>query len=97
MLAMYQASIQATTFKTAMTYEILLIVVIGGIGSVTGSVIAAFLFVGSSEWWLRFLDNATVLPNFNDKLLLAIVFAVVVAGIVFLVVYKQNKAQKSPP
>jgi branched-chain amino acid transport system permease protein len=94
MLAMYQASIQATIFKAAMTYEILLIVVLGGIGSISGSIIAAFLFVGSSEWWLRFLDNTTVLPNFNAKLLLAIIFAAVVVGVVSLVAYKQNKAQK---
>ena len=33
LLAMYQTTIQAAAFKTAMTYEILLIVVIGGIGS----------------------------------------------------------------
>lgn len=94
LLAMYQASVQATIFKAAMTYEILLIVVLGGIGSISGSIIAAFLFVGSSEWWLRFLDNTTVLPNFNAKLLLAIIFAAVVAGVVFLVAYRQNKAQK---
>ena len=56
LLAMYQTTVQAAPFKTAMTYEILLIVVIGGIGSVTGSCISAFLFVGASEWWLRFLD-----------------------------------------
>ena len=37
MLAMYQASVQATTFKSSMTYEILLIVVIGGIGSAPSS------------------------------------------------------------
>ena len=97
MLAMYQASVQATIFKAAMTYEILLIVVLGGIGSISGSIIAAFLFVGSSEWWLRFLDNTTVLPNFNAKLLFAIIFAAIVVGIVFLVVYRQNKAQKSHP
>jgi len=95
LLAMYQASIQATIFKAAMTYEILLIVVLGGIGSISGSVIAAFLFVGSSEWWLRFLDNTTVLPSFSAKLLLAIIFAAVVVGVVSLVAYKQNKAQKS--
>ena len=59
MLAMYQASVQATTFKSSMTYEILLIVVIGGIGSVSGSIIASFLFIASSEWLLRFLDNET--------------------------------------
>ena len=57
MLAMYQTTVQAKSFTTAMTYEILLIVVIGGLGSVTGSVLASFLFVAASEWWLRFLDQ----------------------------------------
>ena len=33
-----------------MTYEILLIVVIGGIGSITGSVITSFLYIASVEW-----------------------------------------------
>lgn len=56
LLAMYQTTVQALAFKTAMTYEILLIVVIGGIGSITGSCLSAFIFVGASEWWLRFLD-----------------------------------------
>ena len=31
--------------------------VIGGIGSVSGSCIATFLYVAASEWWLRFLDS----------------------------------------
>ena len=43
-----------------MTYEILLIVVIGGIGSITGSVLSSFVFVAASEWWLRFLDQQQV-------------------------------------
>ena len=60
LLAMFQTSIQASQFKSAMTYEILLIVVIGGIGSISGSCIGAFLFIACSEWWLRFLDNPTV-------------------------------------
>ncbi|MDD6872819.1 MAG: branched-chain amino acid ABC transporter permease, partial [Clostridiales bacterium] len=38
LLAMYQGSLQANAFKSSMTYEILLIVVIGGMGSVSGSV-----------------------------------------------------------
>ena len=59
MLAMFQYTIQAAQFKTAMTYEILLIVVIGGIGSVTGSCIASFLFIACNEWWLRFLDESS--------------------------------------
>ncbi|MPM41261.1 hypothetical protein SDC9_87911 [bioreactor metagenome] len=89
MLAMFQASVQATAFKAAMTYEILLIVVIGGIGSVTGSVLGSFLFVGCSEWWLRFLDNETVLKNFSAKvrfcaLLAALIAVVVVLGLLRL-------------
>ncbi len=58
LLAMFQTTVAASQFKAAMTYEILLIVVIGGIGSVTGSVISSFLFIACSEWWLRFLDES---------------------------------------
>ena len=57
LLAMFQTAVQASTFTSVMTYEILLIVVIGGIGSVSGSCIAAFLYIACSEWWLRFLDD----------------------------------------
>lgn len=49
---MYMNSIQADTFKIAMAYDILLIVVIGGVGSVTGSVLGAFLVTMAKEWWL---------------------------------------------
>jgi len=58
LLAMFQYTVQAAQFKTAMTYEILLVVVIGGIGSVSGSCIASFLYIACSEWWLRFLDDS---------------------------------------
>ena len=63
LLAMYQTTVQANTFKSAMTYEILLIVVIGGIGSISGSCIGSFLFIACSEWWLRFLDNETTIET----------------------------------
>ncbi len=59
LLAMYQFTVKAATFKTAMTYEILLIVVIGGIGSISGSCIGSFLFIACNEWWLRFLDESS--------------------------------------
>jgi branched-chain amino acid transport system permease protein len=85
LLAMYQASVQATTFKAAMTYEILLIVVIGGIGSISGSCIASFLFVGCSEWWLRFLDNEMFIGTFKLPLLRS-GFRMVVFSIIIMVV-----------
>ena len=86
MLAMYQASVQATTFKSSMTYEILLIVVIGGIGSVSGSIIASFLFIASSEWLLRFLDNEAYIGAFKVPLLRngfrMVVFSVIIMIVV---------------
>lgn len=60
LLAMFQTAVQASSFMSSMTYEILLIVVIGGIGSVSGSCIAAFLYIACSEWWLRFLDSGAI-------------------------------------
>lgn len=69
MLAMYQTTVQAKSFTTAMTYEILLIVVIGGLGSVTGSILSSFLFVAASEWWLRFLDQKHLINGFEVPLL----------------------------
>ena len=60
LLAMFQTAVQASAFMSSMTYEILLIVVIGGIGSVSGICIAAFLYIACSEWWLRFLDSGAI-------------------------------------
>ena len=60
-MAMVLSIAQANNFKSAMTYEILLMVVLGGIGSISGSVIGSFLFVAASEWWLRGLDSGSFL------------------------------------
>ncbi len=61
MLAVFMRSIDTKTFQVALTYNILLIVVLGGIGSVTGSIIGSLLINGGQEW-LRFLDEPTTLP-----------------------------------
>ena len=84
LLAMFQTTIQASQFKSAMTYEILLIVVIGGIGSVTGSCISSFLFIACSEWWLRFLDNANL--NFTPLQILRPGFRKVVFSVVIMII-----------
>lgn len=85
LLAMFQTTIQAAAFTSVMTYEILLIVVIGGIGSISGSCIAAFLYIACSEWWLRFLDSGSMLgitvPFFRDGFR-KVVFSVVIMIIV---------------
>ena len=85
LLAMYQTTIQASAFKSAMTYEILLIVVIGGIGSISGSCIASFLYIACNEWWLRFLDSGSFfgisVPFFRDGFR-KVVFSVLIMVIV---------------
>ncbi|MBU5625413.1 branched-chain amino acid ABC transporter permease [Oscillibacter sp. MSJ-2] len=82
LLAMYQCMAQANNFKTNMTYEILLIVVIGGIGSISGSVLASFLFTACNEWWLRFLDDESLgIPLFRGgfrKVVFALIIMVIV-------------------
>lgn len=86
LLAIYLRSISASSFTTTMTYEILLIVVIGGIGSITGSVIASALFIASSEWWLRGLDSGTFLginaPSIFKNGFRLVVFSVIIMLVV---------------
>ena len=81
MYAMYVGSTNAAPFTSALTYEILLIVVIGGIGSITGSVLASFLYIASQEWWLRGLDSGEFLgitsPIFRNGFRL-VVFSVII-------------------
>ena len=84
LLAMFQYTVQAAQFKTAMTYEILLIVVIGGIGSVTGSCISSFLFIACNEWLLRFLDESS--NNILGMNLLRSGFRKVVFAIVIMII-----------
>lgn len=68
MLAMYMRSIDSGTFKIALTYDVLLIIVIGGIGSVTGSVISALLVTAAKEWWLRFFDQPLLIAGWEVPL-----------------------------
>ena len=85
MLAMFMQSIDSSTFKIAMTYDILLIVVIGGIGSVTGSVFSAFLVTAAKEWWLRFFDTPLTIGTFEVPLLRT-GFRMVVFSVLLMVV-----------
>ena len=88
MLAMYMGAVQALSFKSTMTYEILLIVVIGGIGSITGSVLTSFLYVASLEWLLRGLDSGVFLgisaPGiFKNGFRMAVVSIIIMVVVLF--------------
>lgn len=87
LLAMFNTTVSASSYNSAMTYEILLIVVIGGIGSISGSVLATFLFVASREWWLRFLDDPNLIPGITRGSFRMVVFSVV---IMLIVLFRQE-------
>ena len=67
LLAMFMRSIDSKTFSISLTYDILLIVVLGGIGSVTGSVLGSFLVTAGREW-LRFFDNPLTIAGIQIPL-----------------------------
>ena len=85
LFAMYVANAQAKVYTTTMTYEILLIVVIGGIGSISGSILATFAYVACSEWWLRFLDAETYI-GMTKLPLLRNGFRMVVFSVIIMIV-----------
>ena len=84
LFAMYASNAQAMVYTSTMTYEILLIVVIGGIGSISGSCLATFLYVACSEWWLRGLDSGSFLGIQSD--LFRNGFRMVVFSVVIMIV-----------
>ena len=89
--AVYIGSTNAAPFTSALTYEILLIVAIGGIGSITGSVLASFLYIASQEWWLRGLDSGKFLgissPVFRNGFRL-VVFSVII--MIFVLFFRRG-------
>ena len=84
-MAMVLSIAQASNFKAAMTNENLLMVVLGGIGSITGSIIGSLLFVASSEWWLRGLDSGTFL-GINAPTIFRNGFRLVVFSVIIMIV-----------
>lgn len=86
MLAMCNTSVSSVSFTSSMTYQILLVVVIGGIGSVSGSIIAALIYYASSEWWLKFLDIETFTAAGKKIPLLGPGFRMVVFSVLIMIV-----------
>ena len=91
LFAMYVNQVQAKTFNSAMTYELLLIVVLGGMGSISGSAIAAFLYVACGEWWLRFLDSEAAFKSASDRWAFIIVLAAAAAALTALLLWRRKR------
>ena len=96
LFAMYASNAQAMVYTSTMTYEILLIVVIGGIGSISGSCLATFLYAACAEWWLRFLDSPMTFTSVTDtrRILFILVFAALVIGGALLLIRRERRTTK---
>ncbi len=85
LLAVFMRSIDSKTFQVALTFDILLIVVLGGLGSITGSVVGAFLMTAGREW-LRFFDRPLVIGGFAVPLfrsgLRMVIFSIILMAVV---------------
>ena len=90
MLAMFMRSIDSKTFQLSLTYDILLIVILGGIGSVSGSVLGAFIITAGKEL-LRFFDEPLTLFGVNIPLFKPGLRMVVFSILLMLIVLFWNK------
>lgn len=57
LLACLLTTVSPGQFDFLLTFQLLIIIVLGGLGSTTGAIIGAILVIGGSEW-LRFLDES---------------------------------------
>jgi len=60
LLASFLTTITPDQFSFLLTFQLLIIIVLGGLGSMTGALLATILVMGSMEW-LRFLDSDMVI------------------------------------
>lgn len=59
-------SVSPDQFTFFFTFQLLIIIVLGGLGSTTGAIIGTILVIGGSEW-LRFLDESMNIFGYETK------------------------------
>ena len=89
LLGHLMSTIDPKMFTFSLTYNILLIVVLGGVGSVTGSIVAAIVVTISMEL-LRFLDGPLNLIFFQTDGLPGLRMVVFSALLMMIIIYRQQ-------
>jgi branched-chain amino acid transport system permease protein len=77
-------TIDPKMFTISQTYSILMIVVIGGLGSITGSILGAILVTTMLEW-LRFVENPLTIGSFHIPGIPGmrmVIFSVLLVGVI---------------
>ncbi|MDR1569790.1 MAG: branched-chain amino acid ABC transporter permease [Oscillospiraceae bacterium] len=89
LLAAYNGTIGQDMFRVIQTYNVLMIVVMGGMGSITGSVIAAFIVTIGQEW-LRVLDGPINLGPIHTSGIAGMRMVVFSALLLIIIVFFRN-------
>ncbi|MDR3177586.1 MAG: branched-chain amino acid ABC transporter permease [Campylobacteraceae bacterium] len=64
LLAVLLTTVSPDQFTFFLTFQLLIIIVLGGLGSTTGAIIGTILVIGGSEW-LRFLDEPITIFSYT--------------------------------
>ena len=64
LLAILLTTISPDLFQFFLTFQLLIIIVLGGLGSMTGAIIGTILVIGGTEW-LRVLDSHLVIFGYD--------------------------------
>lgn len=94
LLAVSIGTIDPTLFKFALTFNILLIVVLGGMGNIMGTVFSAIVITVAMEV-LRFLDEPINLGFIQTDALPGLRMVVFSLILMFVVIFKKDNAFKS--
>lgn len=94
LLAASLGTIDPTVFKFSLTFNILLIVVLGGMGSINGNIISAIIVTIALEA-LRFLDEPMNLGLFTTKALPGLRMVVFSLILMFVIVFKKDNIFKT--
>lgn len=89
LLAAHLGTIDPALFKFALTFNILLIVVLGGMGNINGTAIAAVIITVAMEV-LRFLDEPLKLGFTTTKALPGLRMVVFSLALMFIVIFKRE-------
>lgn len=94
LLAVSIGTIDPTLFKFALTFNILLIVVLGGMGNIMGTVFSAIIITVAMEA-LRFLDEPINLGFIHTDALPGLRMVVFSLILMFVIIFKKDNALKS--
>ncbi|MDF2880396.1 MAG: inner-rane translocator [Clostridiaceae bacterium] len=89
LLASLLGTIDPLMFRFTLTFNILLIIVLGGMGSMTGSVISAFIVTIAGEA-LRFLDESIDIGSFHINGIAGLRMVVFSVLLMIVVIYVRN-------